>query len=813
MMLPILFGFVLVAPAQAAVAQLPDVSWQKGTIDNKSTTQQWLSETVDPSGFIHISYFDSSLSVLMYATNADGSWKTTQIAGANNGMYSSIASDSSGTIHLAYYDSANNKLNYIFKTSGSWSSPTIVDSGGKYVSLAVEPLGNVHMAYQDSNGQKVMYAERMGGIWSAPIVIDSTGISGQGISIGVDNNGKNYVSYYESVNSQLRFASNANGIWGNEQIAGTGLVAPFTALSMNNVSGKVMVVYYDQTHQLLKSIEGSAGSWSAPVDVDAVIGAPYSAITMDSNLDMNLAYYDKANATLKYAKYAAGAWTTYVVDSSVYSNGVCSIDMDSYNKVHVAYMSASSHLMYVTSSGSNWALNVLETVGDVGSQNVMAMDSAGNTHIVYTDRTDPNDTKLFYVTNANGGWQDALISNHAIQPALALSQSGKVYVSFYNNSANQLKYATNANGNWVLSTVDTGEFGSVSSIVVGGNGTLFIAYRDDSSQNLIVAEYVNDSKSINPRDTDHIMNTNATILLDSNNKVYIVYTTSQGLKMVTNKDGTWINSVVDPRVVSGLSVLIDTANQIHVSYYIVGTNELVYRSYQASGWSARDVVLANMIVSDTSINLDSKGNPKIAISLGSPSDSTLRVIGKVNGIWMSSDVDTAPIGASLSMAVDKYDRYHVSYYAANTSDLLYAVSITTPTSPSNVNGTRGDHFVRLTWISPTSNGGSDVTKYVIYRGESSGAEAYVGEVSGTSLLFNDTTVGNTNTLFYKVVAVNSEGSSVMSQEFSINAYSTASTDDSSLMLLVIAGVIAVVVIAVAVIVVMRRVKPKSKWKQ
>jgi hypothetical protein len=813
MMLPILFGFVLVTPAQAVVAQLPDVSWQKGTIDNKSTTQQWLSETVDPSGFVHISYYDSSLSVLMYATNVDGSWKTSQISGTNFGMYSSIASDASGTIHLAYYDSANNKLNYMSETSGSWSSSTVIDSGGKYVSLAVEPLGTVHVAYQDANGQKVMYAEKTNGAWNAPVVIDSTGISGQGISIGVDNNGKSYVSYYESVNSQLRFATNAGGSWANEQIPGTGLVSPFTALSINNASGAVMVIFYDQTHQILKSVEGSAGSWSAAVNIDAVIGAPFSSIVMDSNLDKHIAYYDKANATLKYAKYAAGAWTTYLVDSSVYSNGVCSIDLDSYDKVHIAYMSASSHLMYVTSSGSRWSLTALETVGDVGSQNVMAIDNAGNTHIVYIDKTNESDPKLIYLTNANGGWQDTLISDHATTPALALSQSGKVYVSFFNNSVNQLKYATNAHGNWAVSTVDSGQFGSVSSIVVGGNGTLFIAYRDDASSNLIVADFVNDSKSINPRDTDHIMNTNVTILLDSNNKVFIVYTTSQGLKMVTNVGGTWVTSVIDPRVVSGLSAIIDPVNQIHLSYYIVGTNELVYRYYQSSVWSAKDVVLSNLIVSDTSLVIDSKGNPKISVSLGSLLDPTLRVIGKVNGVWMSSDVYTQPSGASLSMAVDKYDRFHVSYYGTTSADLLYGVSITSPTAPSNVNGTRGDHFVRLTWASPASNGGSDVAKYIIYRGDSSGSEAYVGEVSGTSLLYNDTSVGNTNTLFYKVVAVNSEGSSVASQEFSINAYSVNTADNSSLMLLVIAGVVAVVVIAVAVIMVMRRVKPKSKWKQ
>src|SRR5664279_5234894 len=132
----------------------------------------------------------------MYATNADGSWKISQIGTTNNGMFSSIASDASGTIYLAYYDSANNKLDYTVEVGGTWSSPTVIDSGGKYVSMAVEQNGKAHVAYQDSNGQKVMYTEKTGASWSAPVVVDSTGISGQGISIAVDNQGKSYISYY-----------------------------------------------------------------------------------------------------------------------------------------------------------------------------------------------------------------------------------------------------------------------------------------------------------------------------------------------------------------------------------------------------------------------------------------------------------------------------------------------------------------------------------------------------------------------------------------------------------------------------------------
>jgi hypothetical protein len=193
---------------------------------------------------------------------------------------------------------------------------------------------------------------------------------------------------------------------------------------------------------------------------------------------------------------------------------------------------------------------------------------------------------------------------------------------------------------------------------------------------------------------------------------------------------------------------------------------------------------------------------------------SLRVAELVQGRWLYSDVDTQTIGLVVSMACDLNDRLHISYYSESNQDLLYAVSLTTPSIPVNVNGTRGDQFVRLTWSAPSSTGGADISNYRIYRGNSSGNEVLVATVSGTALIYNDTAVNNGNTLYYQVVAVNSQGASLSSHEFSMNPYSSSTpTDNTALMLLIIAGVIGVVVIAVVVILVMRRVKPKSKWKQ
>ena len=168
LMLPLLFGFIMVTPAKAAT-QLPDVTWLKGTIDNKSNVQSSLSIAVDGSGSVHISYYDAGTSKLMYATNADGTWKSESVGSANGGIYNSIAVDSNGKAHIAYFDSANHKLIYATNKGGSWATTTI-DDGGQYNSIAVDKNNVVHISYQDTNNKVLKYATNAGGSWSATAV-------------------------------------------------------------------------------------------------------------------------------------------------------------------------------------------------------------------------------------------------------------------------------------------------------------------------------------------------------------------------------------------------------------------------------------------------------------------------------------------------------------------------------------------------------------------------------------------------------------------------------------------------------------------
>src|SRR5436309_7605814 len=106
--------------------------------------------------------------------------------------------------------------------------------------------------------------------------------------------------------------------------------------------------------------------------------------------------------------------------------------------------------------------------------------------------------------------------------------------------------------------------------------------------------------------------------------------------------------------------------------------------------------------------------------------------------------------------------------SAGLSPLSNEASATPPTVPSapqNLQATAGVRNATLTWDAPSSNGGSPITGYKVYRSTSSGTETgYVTLGNVTSYINTGLTPGVT--YFYKVLAVNSIGLSPLSNEAS-----------------------------------------------
>src|SRR5207245_4138671 len=100
-----------------------------------------------------------------------------------------------------------------------------------------------------------------------------------------------------------------------------------------------------------------------------------------------------------------------------------------------------------------------------------------------------------------------------------------------------------------------------------------------------------------------------------------------------------------------------------------------------------------------------------------------------------------------------------------------SVSSTAPSTPQNLQATGGIGNVTLSWHAPSSNGGSAITGYKIYKSSSSGTEGLYTTI-GNVTSYTNTGLGSGHTYFYKVAAVNSIGSSTLSNEASAKTLTT-----------------------------------------
>jgi predicted phage tail protein len=97
---------------------------------------------------------------------------------------------------------------------------------------------------------------------------------------------------------------------------------------------------------------------------------------------------------------------------------------------------------------------------------------------------------------------------------------------------------------------------------------------------------------------------------------------------------------------------------------------------------------------------------------------------------------------------------------SNEASAQPTAPITVPSAPRQLKAQKVQGGIRLTWLAPTSNGGSPLTAYRVYR--SGGPQSVVWTLLPGNLTFTDTTVAPRTYYGYAVRAVNVAGESAAS---------------------------------------------------
>lgn len=121
--------------------------------------------------------------------------------------------------------------------------------------------------------------------------------------------------------------------------------------------------------------------------------------------------------------------------------------------------------------------------------------------------------------------------------------------------------------------------------------------------------------------------------------------------------------------------------------------------------------------------------------------------------------------------VDNGNTYYYGIGAMNIkgeglkSQELTVTPGTVPSAPLNLMAKNGDSWVYLIWNAPNSDGGVEISKYELFRGEISSDLDYFG-YTNNELSFNDTSAVNNITYYYQIKALNSIGESPFSNQVS-----------------------------------------------
>ena len=242
-----------------------------------------------------------------------------------------------------------------------------------------------------------------------------------------------------------------------------------------------------------------------------------------------------------------------------------------------------------------------------------------------------------------------------------------------------------------------------------------------------------------------------------------------------------LGSALSPGPGLSTSYMDTTATNGTTYYYLVKASNAVGESLSSNEAPATPSAPATAPSAPQSLGA-SAGNNQVSLAWSAPSSNggsaltTYTVYRSTTSGVLGSALSPGP-GLSTSYTDTTATNGTTYYYlvkasnavgeslSSNEAPATPSAPATAPSAPQSLGASAGNNQVSLAWSAPSSNGGSALTTYTVYRSTTSGVlGSALSPGPGLSTSYMDTTAANGTTYYYLVKASNAVGESLSSNE-------------------------------------------------
>lgn len=456
-------------------------------------TIRYTSIVIDAQNEPHITY-QYDWGDLKHSWKDTSGWHNEMVDPSLNedvGEENSLRIDGQGYLHVSYYDSTLFDLKYAYQDSGGWHIGVVdaTSDSGALSSLALDTTGHPRIVYHSD--QNLKFAAWNGAAWSFQLITPG-GWPGMTNALVLDNSGTPHVLYQDF--NKLTYAYRTDTGWHTELAAlpeeWYWINNPTLAVdSTGTVKGAYF--YYDWVPDLMYLYRDGAGWHAQSVDGGEYWEEVRVAIALDDQDYPHLAYSVDDESLVKYAFQDGTGWHLQTIDSNpgYYDPWIYpSIQLDAADHPHILYNDYQSGILeYHWFDGSNWRAEPISLNGDLAREVDMKLNANGYPLAAYYDSVDMD---LRFVYKDASGWHFQTVDSQGDvgqKPSLALDLQGNIHISYIDQTNNRLKYALFSNGAWEVGVVDPDSVGS-QDIAIDTAGRPHIVYQDDQLGDLLYAD-------------------------------------------------------------------------------------------------------------------------------------------------------------------------------------------------------------------------------------------------------------------------------------------------------------------------------------